>query len=191
MGYTCILSKLKLRGLSEAYGTDVALKLYKGDITALENTASIVNFVFSDDVYGRMGVLEAAGNRVKHEYKTKRLQPNIPYVAYGVVKTNAGTLPYKAIFHVEVFDELPMFKSAIHRVLRLADQEGMRSIAFPALDCSRYKKYVDGYLQIFYEFENRIQPCCLHMIDIVCNTETDYDYHSEKMKIMGEKLNWS
>ena len=176
-------------GIAEAYGSQVALKLYKGDITELQNTASIVNFLCKDDV-NYSCIMKAAGY-AKKEYDSIRLKPEIPYVAYGVVKTNAGALPYKVIFHIKVFAELPRFMSAIHRVLCLADRKGMRSIAFQALDCSRYKSYVDGYLQIFYEFENRIQPCCLHMIDMVSSNEKDYGYHSEKMKIMGEQLNWS
>ena len=189
-GYFGDVSVIENEVLCTAYGSDVRLNLRKGNITTLDNTDSIVNFVYDNDVYGRMGILEAAGDVVIHEYDTKRHQPDIPYVAYGVVMTDPGGLSrYKAIFNVKVFAEMAKFKSAIHRTLRLAEIKGMRSIAFPALDCSMYKTYADAYLEMFYEYENRVRPRCLHMIDIISLQDRDHDYHGEKMKMMGEKLN--
>ena len=155
-------------GLDSAYGNNLHLILIKGDIFHLRNTDSIVNFVYDEDIYGKMGIMQAAGDAVKEEYNRTRLQKDHSHVRDGVVKTTAGNLPYKAIFHVRVFEQSAKFKHAIYRMFQLADRLGIRSIAFPALAS---RKHVDNYLEILYEFEKRARPTCLHMIDIVANNQ--------------------
>ena len=171
--------------LDFATGIKVNLHLIKGDIIDLTNTDSIVNFVYDEDIYGRMGIMQAAGDAVKEEYNKQRLQEDLPHVHYGVVKTTAGNLPYFAIFHIQVFEQLAKFENTIYKALQLADRSGMRSIAFPALAS---REHVNSYLKIFYEFEKRALPTCLHMIDIVANNQTDYDYHDMEIGKCGENL---
>ena len=171
--------------LDFAIGIKVNLHLIKGDIADLTNTDSIVNFVYEGDIYGRMGIMQAAGDAVKQEYDKYHLQEDLPHVRYGVVKTTAGNLPYKAIFHIHVFEQSAKFENAIYKALQLADRSGMRSIAFPALAT---QKHVNSYLEIFYEFEKRARPRCLHMIDIVANNQKDYEHHDTEMGKQGENL---
>ena len=168
-----------------ATGIKVNLHLIKADIADLTNTDSIVNFVYEGDIYGRMGIMQAAGDAVKQENDKNRLQEDLPHVRYGVVKTTAGNLPYKAIFHIQVFEQKAKFENGIYKALQLADKSGMRSIAFPAL---AIREHVNSYLEIFYEFEKRARPSCLHMIDIVANNQKDYDYHDTEMGKQGESL---
>ena len=171
--------------LDFANGIKVNLHLITGDIIDLANTDSIVNFVYDEDIYGRMGIMQAAGDAVKQEYNKNRLQEDLPHVRYGVIKTTAGNLSYRAIFHIHVFEQPAKFENAIYKALQLADRSGMRSIAFPAL---ANPKYVDSYLEIFYEFEKRARPRCLHMIDIVANNQKEYEHHDIEMGKRGEDL---
>ena len=173
--------------VADVYGEKVRLSLTKGNLIDLKNTDSIVQFVYKDSsIDGRMGIMQAAGDAVRQEYDAKHRQ-DLPYVRYGVVMTTAGNLPYKAIFHVDVFEEPPKFENAINKALQLADKSGMRSIAFPALASP---KHVDSYLQIFYEFERQANPSCLHMIDIVASDQKDYDYHDTELGKTGEYLHF-
>ncbi len=82
-----------------AYGGKVTLNLQKGDITSLQKTEAIVNFVYEDNINGTMGILDKAGDEIKQQYETRRFQDQ----RCDVTMTAAGNLPYKAIFHVEVF----------------------------------------------------------------------------------------
>ena len=172
-----------------ARGNKVQLNLTRGDITKLRNTDSIANFVYEAEIYGRMGIMQAAGDAVKQEYDKHRLQNDLPHVRYGAVMTTAGNLPYKAIYHVQVFEQSAKFENAIYKALQLADRSGMRSIAFPALAT---QKHVNSYLEIFYEFEKRANPSCLQILDIVTDNRKDYDYHDTEMGKRGEDLdNWN
>ena len=76
----------------------------------------------------------------------------------------------------------------LHMALGLADKEGMRSIAFPALDCSIMSSLVDIYLDVFYNFEREVRPVCLHSIEVFTSCERDQEYHETKMSQMGESL---
>ena len=137
-----------------------------------------------------MGIIQAAGDAVKQEYETNLLH-NVNHVQrdhhmrYGVVLTTAGNLPYKAIFHVKVFEQSAKFENAIYKALQLADRKGMRSIAFPALGS---KTLADSCLQVLYEFEAQADPSCLHLIDIVACNQQDHDYYENEMSKRGEDL---
>ena len=173
-----------------SFGKRVRLEIKAGNITEPHNdTDSIVNFVYADNIYGRCGIVEAAGDEVKKEYDAKRCGESDMQGAM-VWTTKAGSLPYKAIFHVEVPNELPKFDVNVHAALKLAETQGMRSIAFPAMQCTpENKQYIDRYLQVFYEFEKEVHPVCLHMIYIVPSSKEDQDYHDAKTTEMGENLN--
>ena len=169
-----------------SYGKHVRLHIKSGSIAQLQDTDSIVNYVYTDDIYGRCGIVEAAGDEVKKEYDAKRLQM-VNSQGAMVWTTKAGSLPYKAIFHVEVPKELPKFRNNVHAALKLADRQCIKSIAFPAMKCTpENKQYIDRYLQVFYEFEERVNPVCLHMIDIISTSKEDRDYHEAKTTELGE-----
>ena len=171
--------------LHYAYGFKVALNLQKSDITNLQKADAIVNFVYEDNIHGTMGILDKAGDKIKQQYETRRFRYQCLPVRSEVTMTAAGNLPYKAIFHVEVCQNSAKFRNAIDKVLRLADKEGMRSIAFPALQDATY---VDSYFDVFYEYEMRTRPICVHMIDIICENDTDYEYHENELTKRGESL---
>ena len=61
---------------------------------------ALINFVYENDIYGKDGIIEAAGDSVKQEYDEKRLQEE--YVSQGVIETTSGKLLIPAIFHVMV-----------------------------------------------------------------------------------------
>ena len=166
-----------------AYGHRVTLQVRKDNIIELENTHSIINFVYRDDIYGRHGIIDAAGDGVKQEYDAEKGRRD-ENRDRRPLKSGAGNLPYKAIFHVLVTDELPIFSNNLHAALKFADREGMRSIAIPGMTPSsdNQKKIIDKYLEVLYEFEGRVQPSCLHLIDIVCSSGEDEDYHDKQMK---------
>ena len=123
-------------------------------------TDAIINFVYEDDINGKDGILEAAGESVKEEYDVNR-QKKDRVVRCGVVETGAGNLkPSQGIFHVTVFQHAAKFKTALHTALRVADRHGMRSVAVPALpsDSPTEKALIDSYLEVFYEFEEQENP---------------------------------
>ena len=123
----------------------------KRDITVLKCDA-IINFVYNDDIYGRLNIVENAGHVVKHEYDCKRP----PFTGYGLTKTAAGKYQYiKAIYHVEVLEESPEFvKDAIYRVLSEADKEGMGYTGASEIKCTLLNKaYVESYHQIDEAFQ--------------------------------------
>ena len=153
-------------------------------------TNAIINFVYEDDIYGKDGILETAGEFVKEEYDVNR-QKKDRVVRCGVVETGAGNLkPSQGIFHVTVFQHAAKFKTALHTALRVADRRGMRSVAVPALpsDSPSEKASVDAYLEVFYEFEEQENPMCLHSIVIVNREESDYEYHHKQLTLRGETL---
>ena len=51
----------------------------------------------------------------------------------GAVKTTAGRLPCRCIIHVVTPHSGAALKSVVLKALQLAENDGMRSIAFPAL----------------------------------------------------------
>ena len=153
-------------------------------------TDAIINFVYEDDIYGKDGILETAGESVTEEYDVNR-QRKDRVVRCGVVETGAGNLkPSQGIFHVTVFQHAAKFKTALHTTLRVADRRGMRSVAIPALpsDSPSGKALIDAYLDVFYEFEEQENPMCLHSIVIVNREESDYEYHDKQLTIRGETL---
>ena len=150
-------------------------------------TEGVINFVYKENIYNNDGILEAAGDAVKQEYEVLKNERD---VKKGVVITSAGNLPSKAIFHVTVFPHPAKFKTALHTALRLADRQGLRSIAVPALpnDSSAQKALIDQHLEVLYEFEEQANPLCLHSIVIVNNTEETYKYHDKQLTLRGEVL---
>ena len=52
-----------------------------------DGRAAIINFVYKDDIYGRMEIVERAGHEVMKEYDAKRLPADRPYFGYGMTKT--------------------------------------------------------------------------------------------------------
>ncbi len=162
------------------FGDKVTLTLGKGDQTSFQDTDTIVNFVYEDNVFGTMGILDKAGDEIKQQYETRCFQDQTS----DVIMTAAGNLPYKAIFHVEVVQNSAKFENAIYNTLRLADKQGLRSIAFPALEDTTH---INSYLKVFYEFESRAHPACLHMIDIhvISHHIEIHEYHENEMSKRG------
>ena len=186
-----------------AYGEKLCLELHRGSIVSgkvqseresssagassqeYTEPESIINFVYVDDIYGKNGIIEAAGDSVKAEYNNKHKDDGV-----GLCKTTAGKLPYKSIYHVTIHEEPGKFRDGLHKALRLADRGGLKSIAVPALSCStdKGKKLVDLYLQVFYEVEQQARLMCLHSILVIIPKEGDYKYHYYKLTTMGEEL---
>ena len=134
----------------------------------------------------QVNILEAAGGRVQQEYIARR-KVNNKYTRHGVVVTSSGYLTqYKKIIHIKMFHDSPAkFRNAVHMALCLADKEGMRSIAFSALNSPAM---VNSYLRVFYNFERESSPACLHSIEVLTSCEAEQDYHETRMSQMGESL---
>ena len=136
-----------------------------------------------------VNILEAAGSRVMQEYfaRCKEVDNKYTITKHGVVMTSSGYLSqYKKIFHILMSQDSPAkFRNAVHMALCLADKEGMRSIAFPALNSPAM---VNSYLRVFYNFERESRPACLHSIEVLTSCEAEQDYHETKMSEMGESL---
>ncbi len=143
-------------GIDYAYGGEVTLNLQKGDITSLQKTDATVNFVYEDNINGTMGILDKAGGEIKQQYEARRFQDQSLHDGSDVTMTAAGNLPHKAIFHVEVFQNSGQFENAIYKTLRLADKEGLRSIAFPALQDTTH---VDSYFKVYMNLKGEHAQC--------------------------------
>ena len=172
-------------GMMVAYGQKVRLHAKYGNVMTLANTDSIATFIHRDDVYDRHGIIEAAGEQVKQEYHKERDADHVQQPLF----TTAGNLPYESIFHVHVDTELPKFSDNIHKALKCAESRKMRSIAFPALECTpENQPYIERLLQALYDFEKEADPACLHLIDIICVNKEEEKYYDEQMLGRGERL---
>ncbi len=168
------------------HGKSMRLELVKGNILSLENTHAIVNFVYENDIYGRLGIMDQAGDAVKQEFETLLNHNEEHFAKFGTLMTRAGGLPYRYIIHIKVFSNSAKFKNAVILALRYAEKRDCRSIAFPALED---KSYINSYLEVFYDFEKMAHPRSLHMIDIVTNDDSIYEYHGDEIGKRGEYLN--
>ena len=114
---------------------------------------AIINFVFKDDIYGRMEVVEREGHEVMKEYDAKRLPADRPYFGYGVTKTSSRIIDgatHPAIYHVEVLEESPKYiQDAIYRALHQGHKDGMGLVYIYPFSCTPSNKvYKDCCLQI-------------------------------------------
>ena len=96
-------------------------------------TQALINFVYKDDIYGKDGIIEEAGDAVKQEYDEKRLQHE--HVSRGVIETSCGKLLVQAIFHVMVSPLPGKFENTMRTTLRLAYSKGLRDVVASAVPC--------------------------------------------------------
>ena len=94
---------------------------------------ALINFVYKDDIYGKDGIIEGAGDAVKQEYDEKRLLHE--HVSRGVIETSCGKLPVQAIFHVMVSPLPGKFENMMRTTLRLAYSKGLRDVVASAVPC--------------------------------------------------------
>ena len=127
----------------------LSLCLYKPDEPPQTSKAdkaenpTLINFVYEDDIYGKDGIIEAAGDSVKQEYDKKRLQHE--EVSSGVIETASGKLPTPAIFHVMVSTQQGKFEAALRTALRLAYSKELHRVVVPAVECAYpNREYIRG-----------------------------------------------
>ncbi|UJR19861.1 hypothetical protein I4U23_022994 [Adineta vaga] len=121
----------------------------KGDITKVNNVDAIVNSA-NGSLYHAGGVdkaiADAAGPTIVQECQQIIARNNgMPIAAGKAVKTTAGNLPFKCIIHAigpQYTDgnrhERPLLFSSILKSLQLAEDEGCKSIAIPAISSKTY-----------------------------------------------------
>ena len=121
----------------------------KGDITKVKGVDAIVNAA-NGPLYHAGGVdkaiSDAAGPALDQECKQLiAMNGGVAIPTGKAVKTTAGRLPYKSVIHAigpQYFrgnqQERPLLFSSILSSLRLAEQEGYKSIALPAISASTY-----------------------------------------------------
>ncbi|XP_072046152.1 uncharacterized protein [Amphiura filiformis] len=148
----------------DAFGRHVHIQIQEGDITNVD-TESFVRFIYpgADDLDG---LLDAAGDLVRHEYVQEKARG-------GVICTSAGNIgKTKRLFHIEVrLDKSPVkFTTALHTTLMSADEQDLRSIAFPGLPLCP-DKFLSAFMGVIYDFEDCEDPRCLHLIKTVIPAE--------------------
>ena len=154
-----------------AYGKRVRIHLKDTHDIKKELTDGLFNFIYPEDredLKDADGILEAAGEDVKQEYKMKKENGDF---RRGVLVTAAGNLPQKKIFHIELSRNESKAKDVISAALRMADREEMKSVAIPPLKdyglhyLMENEPFQLGVLRVMlFEFEARENPICLHMI---------------------------
>ncbi|XP_072046586.1 uncharacterized protein [Amphiura filiformis] len=147
----------------ESFERHVRIHIQEGDITN-EDTESLVRFIYpgADDIDG---LLDAAGDLIRQEYVKEKAKRGL-YVNHGVICTSAGNLrQIKRLFHVEVrLDKSPVkFITALHTTLMSADEQDLRSIAFPGLALCP-DKFLSAFMGVVYDFEDCENPRCLQLI---------------------------
>lgn len=80
---------------------------------------TLINFVYKDDIYGKDGIIEAAGDSVKQEYDQKRI-PAGWHISNHLIETAGGKLPISTIFHVMVSPHPKTFEATMRTALQLA-----------------------------------------------------------------------
>ncbi|CAF3315824.1 unnamed protein product [Rotaria sp. Silwood2] len=121
----------------------------KGDITKVRNVDAIVNAA-NGPLYHAGGIdkaiADAAGPPLDQECK-QLIASNggLPLAAGKAVKTTAGNLPFKCVIHAigpQYTDgsqqERPLLFSSVLTSLQLADAEGCRNVALPAISSRTY-----------------------------------------------------
>ncbi len=113
------------------------IEVTKGDITKAD-TEVIVNAANNNFWMGSgvAGAIKAAGGEIIEE----EAMAKGPVMPGAAVVTGAGRLPFKAIFHAAVMGQDlrtrdTFIRQATIACLNLAEQYGIRSIAFPAFGC--------------------------------------------------------
>lgn len=120
---------------------DKALELVQGDITR-ENTDAIVNAANSELLPGGGvcgAIHRAAGPSLAEECRKLRAERG-PVSTGGAVATSGGRLPARYVIHTVgpvwsggVSGEPEALASAYRESIRVADELGLKSIAFPAI----------------------------------------------------------
>jgi O-acetyl-ADP-ribose deacetylase (regulator of RNase III) len=122
----------------------------KGDITKAKDVDAIVNAA-NGQLYHAGGVdkaiADAAGPALDQE--CKQLIANndgLPIAAGKAVKTTAGNLPFKCVIHAigpqfndGNHQERPLLFFSVLSSLRLAEEQGYRSVALPAISSHTYR----------------------------------------------------
>ncbi|XP_072026437.1 protein mono-ADP-ribosyltransferase PARP14-like [Amphiura filiformis] len=112
----------------------ITVQLQQGDLTR-ENTDAIVNSSGHDlNLNGPVSkaIVKAGGQEIAKECK-KLVKEGHKAVNKGAVKTTAGHLPCRNVIHIVTPHSGVQLKSVVLKALHLADTDGLRSIAFPAL----------------------------------------------------------
>ena len=154
-----------------AYGYRVRIHLRDCEDIKREETDGLFNFIYPEtrqDLQDAHGILEAAGDLVKQEYATRKQDGS---ARRGVLMTDAGNLPQKKIFHIDLNNNESKAKDAISMALRMADRAEMKSIAIPPIKDYGLSPYLQseafqlGILEkMLFEFEAKENPVCWHFI---------------------------
>ena len=94
---------------------------------------ALINFVYENDIYGKDGIIETAGDAVKREYDDKRLQRE--HASHEVIETSCGKLPVQAIFHIMMSPLPGKSETAMRTTLRLAYSNGLCDVEASAVPC--------------------------------------------------------
>ena len=157
----------------ERTSTHVHLQVLKGDITN-EKTEAVVVFRSNVDNAAANGdsqrLLRVAGRKVGAEYQQVKSQGGRS-VTRGVVHTGAGNLDHpEHIFHFHIEgDNRVKFRETLMTTFRLADREGIKSLAFPGLLYHDYSPegFAKTMVEAISDFTRNDLPVCLHFIQIV------------------------
>lgn len=119
-----------------------------------------------------IGVAHVIGKRVGSDV-IKELEAKAPLTVDEIAYTSAGNLPFRNIFYAVVLSEEAIEREAISRtipkILSLAEQLGLKSIAFPMLGSpeTRVPYNTFGFLMLKATFEWLMQPVKLSEIAFI------------------------
>jgi O-acetyl-ADP-ribose deacetylase (regulator of RNase III) len=157
----------------------------QGDITQ-ETTQAIVNAANSG-LRGGGGVDGAihrqAGSVIDRECKSY-IAENGRLPAGKAMWTSGGNLPAKYVIHTvgPVYENdkssEPILRSAYHESLRIAEELGLESIAFPAISAGVYGYPLDKAAKValstIYDYL-RTEATSLKLVKMVCFTDSSYE----------------
>jgi O-acetyl-ADP-ribose deacetylase (regulator of RNase III) len=163
----------------------------KGDITKVKDVDAIINAA-NGPLYHAGGVdkviSDAAGPALDRECKELIAKNGGVAISTGqAVKTTAGCLPYKSVIHVigpqysgGNHQERPLLFSCILSSLRIAEQEGYKSVALPAVSAATYgfplQDCTNIVIRAVKQFFADFQESCLRKVilldidDAACNS---------------------